>query len=365
MRLIWLALACLAASSALAHEPSRALLTLTVAYDRLDGRLEVSLRDLEDAIGVDANGDLAITWGELERRRPEIVRYALDHLRVGGDGAACALHAGELAVDAHGGATYAALALSAPACAAQARVTIDYALLFEVDPAHRALVSLDGEYAASGILSADQPTLEVLRNESAWASFRRFVAEGVVHIWQGYDHLAFLALLVLPALLGRHGASAARSWRPALVDIGRIVTAFTAAHSLTLGLAVLGVIDVPVRAVEGIIAASVLIAAIMNLLPGSRAARLAARVRLWPRARSRLRERAAGPRYTDRQRARRVGRVQHRRGARSARGRRARAAAAPRAARGAAMRRCRHARELGRVRNARVRVAVGAPLAIE
>jgi HupE / UreJ protein len=269
MRLIWLALACLAASSALAHERSRALLTLTVAHDRLDGRLEVSLRDLEDAVGVDANGDFAITWGELERRQPEIVLYALDRLRIGGDGAACALHAGELAVDVHGGASYAVLVFFAPACTAQARVTVDYALLFGIDPAHRALVSLDGDYAASGMLSADRPTLELLRTESSWASVRRFVAEGIVHIWQGYDHLAFLALLVLPAVLGRRGVSAARSWRPAALDIARIVTAFTAAHSLTLGLAVLGVIDVPVRAVEAIIAASVLIGAIMNLLPGA------------------------------------------------------------------------------------------------
>ncbi len=267
MRLVWLALVCLVTSSALAHEPSRSLLSLTIADDRIDGRLDVSLRDLEDAIGVDANGDLAITWAELERRRGEIARYVLEHLQVAGDGAPCPIDAGELAVDAHGGSSYAVVALSARACRSRERIAIDYALLFGIDPAHRALVSIEGDYSAAAVLSAESRSFEIAPAAGAWGSFRRFVAEGVVHIWQGYDHLAFLALLVLPAVLGRRGASSAHAWRSVLFDIARIVTAFTAAHSITLGLAVLGVIEVPVRAVEAIIAASVLIAAVMNLFP--------------------------------------------------------------------------------------------------
>jgi hypothetical protein len=219
MRLISVALACFAASSVLAHEPSRSLLNLAIADEHIDGRLEVSLRDLEDAIGVDANGDLAITWGELEERREEITRYVLDHVQVTGDGTACALSGGGLAVDTHGGSRYAVVALSARTCQARERIAIDYALLFGIDPAHRALVSIDGDYAAAGVLSAQSRSMEIPAVAGAWTSFRRFVAEGVVHIWQGYDHLAFLALLVLPAVLDRREAAGTRAWRSVLLDI--------------------------------------------------------------------------------------------------------------------------------------------------
>jgi hydrogenase/urease accessory protein HupE len=84
-------------------------------------------------------------------------------------------------------------------------------------------------------------------------SFRRFFVLGVEHIWTGYDHLAFLLALLLPGgTLGR---------------LAGIVTAFTIAHSITLGLAALGVVTLPIRPVEAAIAASVMIAALDALRP--------------------------------------------------------------------------------------------------
>jgi hypothetical protein len=55
--------------------------------------------------------------------------------------------------------------------------------------------------------------------------------------------------------------------RPVLLKVLAIVTAFTLAHSITLALAALGVLDLPSRWVEALIAASVAFAAIDNLRP--------------------------------------------------------------------------------------------------
>lgn len=68
----------------------------------------------------------------------------------------------------------------------------------------------------------------------------------------GWDHLAFLLALLL----------ACARLRPLLL----IVTAFTVAHSITLGLAVTGVVAVDPAVVEPIIAASIAIAAGVALL---------------------------------------------------------------------------------------------------
>jgi hydrogenase/urease accessory protein HupE len=82
--------------------------------------------------------------------------------------------------------------------------------------------------------------------------FTRFVEEGVEHIVLGWDHVLFLVILLL-------GASSFK-------QVVKLATAFTAAHSVTLALAVLGVVDVPSAIVEPLIAASIVYVAVENVL---------------------------------------------------------------------------------------------------
>jgi len=71
-----------------------------------------------------------------------------------------------------------------------------------------------------------------------------YINIGVIHIWFGADHLLFVLGLVL--LVGRR-------WRLLLGT----VTSFTLAHSVTLALSILGDVNVPTRAVEAVIALSI------------------------------------------------------------------------------------------------------------
>ena len=75
--------------------------------------------------------------------------------------------------------------------------------------------------------------------------------------------------LLLPAVVVRqaHGWQAVGAFKPAFWVVLKIVTAFTLAHSITLTLATLGVISLPSRLVEATIAASVVIAALNNVVP--------------------------------------------------------------------------------------------------
>ena len=100
-RLLLLLVVALLPAHALAHKASDAYLTIERNGVTLTGRLDIALRDLEDAVGLDANGDGAVSWGELVVRREAVVAYALPRLRVAADGADCTLAAtpGEGAVD--------------------------------------------------------------------------------------------------------------------------------------------------------------------------------------------------------------------------------------------------------------------------
>jgi hypothetical protein len=121
----------------------------------------------------------------------------------------------------------------------------------------------------AGALSAQAPTWTEPESVSAWSGFARFVGEGAWHVLIGYDHIAFVLLLLLPSVLRAQGGRWHGATRLAQVtrDIVTIVTAFTLAHSVTLALAVTDTVRLPSQPVEIAIAASIAIAALINLLP--------------------------------------------------------------------------------------------------
>lgn len=261
----------LPAGPAVAHKPSDSYLALRVEEATVHVRWDIALRDLEYAIGLDANEDGAITWEELRSRHDSISAYALARLTISAGGAPCAAGPVEHQVDRHSDGAYAVLRFAA-ACPEKAPTPeAAYALFFDLDPLHRGLVRLEvqGE-TRSVIFSPTEPRQRLAAGEhSALRQFADFAREGVWHIWIGFDHLLFLLSLLLPAVLARQ----AGHWIPvpgfkqAFWKTFVIVTAFTLAHSLTLTLAALEVVALPSRWVESAIAASVAVAALNNVYP--------------------------------------------------------------------------------------------------
>jgi hypothetical protein len=265
-----------ALGAAHAHKPSDSYLTLAVDGARLEGRWDIALRDLDFAIGLDADGDGRITWGELKARHEAVAAYALARLQVQADGAPCPLAVTRHQVDRHTDGAYAVLVLQL-ACPARAaapkRLTLAYTLFADLDPQHRGLLNLrDGAGTRTAVLGPQAPTQHFeLGATRRWSAFTDYLREGVWHIWIGFDHILFLLALLLPSVLVWRPAG--RDWMPAsrlrdgALEVAKIVTAFTLAHSITLSLAALGVVALPSRLVESAIAASVVLAALNNVVP--------------------------------------------------------------------------------------------------
>ena len=89
------------------------------------------------------------------------------------------------------------------------------------------------------------------------------------HIGEGADHLLFLLMLLIPApLVARRGRwRRGGDGRRSVIRVVHVVTAFAIGHSITLALATLGVIHVPARLVESLIALSILVSAVHALRP--------------------------------------------------------------------------------------------------
>jgi hypothetical protein len=154
---------------------------------------------------------------------------------------------------------------SAKARATDAPLSITANLFFDKDATQRTLLDITtpgGQFTS--ILSPATPTWSEPKAPSALHTFTTFTAQGLWHVWIGYDHLAFLLLLILPGVLRPQPAA----------DLLRIITAFTVAHSITLALATTGTVHIPVRPIEVAIALSIIIAALLNLFPKAAKARL-------------------------------------------------------------------------------------------
>lgn len=132
------------------------------------------------------------------------------------------------------------------------RVVVRLRMLTEVDGYNLAKIKVRDRY--------EEHVFDRVRGEAVigaapagrGGTFRRFFVLGVEHIATGYDHVLFLLALLLVG--------------GGLRGLVAIVTAFTIAHSVTLTLAVLDVVQLPARFVESVIALSIAWVAFDNVL---------------------------------------------------------------------------------------------------
>jgi hypothetical protein len=254
-----------------AHTQSTAYLTLRASTAGLSGEWRLALRDLDDAVGLDVNDDGLITWSELLSRKEAVCAYALSRLHIQADGKGALPRVNDFLVDSLSDGAYVVLRFDVEAIHQQRRLEVSYNAFFDIDPKHRGLLRLEHNGQTQlGVFSPETPSLAYdFGAPPPTSPFLTFLKEGVWHIWSGYDHILFLLALLLPGVLLRRDGR----WQPvakprlAFVNVLKVVTAFTVAHSITLSLSVLGVVHLPTRLVESAIAASVVIAAFNNLLP--------------------------------------------------------------------------------------------------
>ncbi len=185
-------------------------------------------------------------------------RYLADRLRLSRGGVPCAVAESPLSRRAPEGWAHFDWQV---ACSASGPAMLESAVLLEVAPSHLHFARVvDGAGAGLERLLTEAdprwPLASADTGESGGASASQgtslggYVRLGIEHILSGWDHLAFvLALLLLAGTLG---------------ELAGLVTAFTVAHSVTLGLATLGLVHPEGAAVEALIGFSIALVAAEN-----------------------------------------------------------------------------------------------------
>ena len=261
-----------------AHSSSNSYLVLSIPSGQLTLRADVHLRDLDLVFDLDSNRDGQVTWGETRSRSAELSAWLSQGIGLSASGQSCSLGDVDLQASEHADGMYLS-ALWMPICPGiqapvdQSTLTLRYDLLFAQDNLHRGLLKVDfPDYQSSSLLSPERPQAQVSAADSRPLKvLGRYLIEGVWHIWIGIDHIVFLLSLLLLAPLqpSRRRVvdwQASPRFRPVVLDVLAVVTAFTVAHSITLALTITGWLSPPADVVEPAIALSVVLAALNNLL---------------------------------------------------------------------------------------------------
>jgi hypothetical protein len=260
-----------------AHPMSTSAVLLDIGDQRVDGEVQLPLDRL--SIAVDRDLTRASVLGA---DRAFLKNYTGQHISaVGEDGEPWTVELGTGTVRSIDAAPHLVYPLQiSPPDGEVTDFDLRYDVIVEELLTHKVMVTVRYDFDRGvlkkddaetlGVLDYETKSLSVPAGEGSWLrGFAATAAVGIEHVGEGADHLLFLLMLLIPAPLVATGGRwrVAPSRRRAITRILHVVTAFAVGHSLTLALAATGVIDLPTRPVETLIALSIAVSAIHAIRP--------------------------------------------------------------------------------------------------
>lgn len=236
-----------------AHPLSVSYSRVTIEGNAMAAVVRLPLDDADLLLRLDRGLDGTVTNAEIERAHPAIQRYLAEHVRVSAAGALLSpsLEGTSIWKD-QDGFPFMEARLSYRVAREIGDITIQVSALTDLYADHRHLseIAFGGRKDQFVFQHRNTYTARLERIQS-WQTARSFLLLGIEHIFTGYDHILFLFGLLL---VGK-----------GLRNLIAIVTSFTVAHSLTLSLATLGVVQPASWTVEAAIALSIAYIGLENL----------------------------------------------------------------------------------------------------
>ncbi|MFK7915945.1 MAG: HupE/UreJ family protein [Pseudomonadales bacterium] len=245
---------------------------LQVNEDSLLGRVEARATDLSAALGIDLDPKAGIT----EAQKTALRDYMGKHYDVGDANGEYPMTFGDITVLEELEHFIVMQYTVAGPLPPPDDLVIRYSGIMHAVEGHRGGFHFENNYRTGlvdnynklhSIHAPGRETAQLsLLGENRLERFMSFLWEGIYHIWIGIDHVLFLITLLLTAVMVRKESR----WEPepllktAAWNVLALVTLFTLAHSITLGMAMLKWVELPSRFVESVIALSIVIVVLDN-----------------------------------------------------------------------------------------------------
>lgn len=266
-----------------AHSGNQGYVYLDIFDSTIEGEIHYVVADLNEVLGLEIPTDPegAAAWAEAN---PEAIHaYSADHIAVSDiNGTQWPISFGGFdgLEGADGAYLIVEFAVDREFVEVPRQFVVSYDAIMHAMPERDALLAIATDFGSGTFNNeadtllryiADDTTQTVdLGDTSFWSGVTGVVALGVEHIRIGTDHILFVVALVLPAVLifvRPNGWQPAPSFGSSLWRVLKIVTMFTVAHTITLTLGGLGIIELPPALVETVIAISIILAALHNIRP--------------------------------------------------------------------------------------------------
>ena len=251
MKLIYILFLLVYSQIGFAHAPGLSSADVVLTGTGVEANITFALQDIEAFSPMDSDGDADISPAEYDNAKPHIAALIAKELQFTvNDQIVEPISNGEVTFDdknnAHVKLRY------EPAATHLKMVML---LLKKLPEGHKQYVTIkdaEGKSLSEKMLTQEDNAIELDINAQDGSMFKDFLVLGIEHILTGYDHLLFLFALLM---VTRNFWSA----------VG-IITFFTIAHSITLGLAGLGLVTFPSSVVEPLIAATIIYVGLENLI---------------------------------------------------------------------------------------------------
>jgi len=305
----------LAPRIAFGHALNESYIYLDPHEDRFKGNVQFRIEDLRKFFKLEIPEDTPGAQKSIEAYFPEIEKYILARVRIETmDGVEIPIHFTKIEIlelKNENVGKFAKFLFESVVIEVPSNIRVHSTLLFDFNNYSQCLLcnNYNGftgkthpESFYHHVFNPNRKVAEVDYNNLKQVKFGRryFTWEGIRHIWIGTDHILFLIALLLPSVLYKResgvvapaGSEApgtsvptpiknsdealekplhewvpVESFQRAFWNVFKIVTIFTIAHSITLALASLGFIVGEPRIVESIIALSIVLVAINNIIP--------------------------------------------------------------------------------------------------
>lgn len=256
-------------SNTYAHQSSTSFITLDQNDNVTEGLWKVAIEDLKGMQNFDLNNDGDIQWREFTSSKSELLLLLKSGFKLKEREGMCNINSDnkKLALDTILDRKYILFSFQTN-CSLTSITEIRYDYYFNVDNDHKGIITLSDDKKKSNIYVAavNKPNITIEHNTSS--SFIDIVKEGVWHIWMGFDHIIFVLTLLFGVLFVTKNNQCAKNTSnkyQQITEITKVITAFTVAHSITLALAALDIINPSVRFIESAIALTLIIAALHNI----------------------------------------------------------------------------------------------------
>ncbi|WP_425639043.1 HupE/UreJ family protein [Algoriphagus yeomjeoni] len=273
-----------------AHRPNQNYIYLSIYEGQMDCRVELKKSDIKEVFNYDfAHGAIP---DKNDPKVQAITKYLTDHLQfnsVNGDHALTFTEIGLLELKDDDFLLFNFKVENMDTVPSELEV---YNQIFvEELSSHESLLHIERNWKTGVLANESLPSLIFgtsnpnqtldIEEGSVLTGFLAMVKSGVYHIWIGLDHILFLIALLIPSVIVYRPKDPKRRWlgikytdfepeksfKIALISVVKIITIFTLAHSVTLSLAALELVNLPSRLVESIIAISIGMAAFHNIVP--------------------------------------------------------------------------------------------------